>query len=200
MSKAMTKEERANRILANQARIAVLSAKRKERVAGKAEAAQRNVDDFCAFCATQAFAALSVDWSLDLEDIFKRCDKTQKRFVAVCESLMNDSFALRNDSDQRRYVFNLARTLLNGAKRGDVTITKSDVLATATKTDSAPDYVVISSQLVANSTQDRQSGIAQYVLEMLGFLIKEKQGAVTTYKANLNSKVARKIAKIIASM
>lgn len=170
-----------------------------ERYATKAQNAQDRIAKVTAFFATDRFATAAVDYGFDLGDVYQRCDKTLDRFVRVLDVLLKDSMHTTSDKDQNRYTFNLIRTLI-GSVNAQATVNKSDVFATATKVLDAPEYVAVSKRFMSESTADRQSGIATYVLEMLGLLtrVKNMNGSVD-YKVNKNSKFYKKVCKIIAS-
>lgn len=194
-----TKDLRAETIAATAAMIAQENCALTERYSTKAQNAQDRIAKVTAFFATDRFATAAVDYKFDLKDAYKRCDKTLDRFVRVLDVLLKDSMTLGSDKDQNRYTFNLIRTLV-GSVNAQVAVTKADVHATATKVETAPEFVAVSKRFMSESTADRQSGIATYVLEMLGLLtrVKNANGSVE-YKVNKNSKIYRKICKIIAS-
>lgn len=194
-----TKEIRAEMIAATAAMICDKNVALTARYSTKAQNAQDRIAKVTAFFATDRFATAAVDYKFDLADVYTRCDKTLDRFVRVLDVLLKDSMTLGSDKDQNRYTFNLIRTLV-GSVNAQVAVTKTDVFATATKVDTAPEYVAVSKRFMSESTADRQSGIATYVLEMVGLLtrVKNANGSVD-YKVNKNSKIYRKVCKIIAS-
>ena len=163
-----------------------------------AEGGRKRSDKYLAFFATAKFATAASDIGFDLKDLFERCDKTLDRFVRVLETMMSDTLQATSERDQNRYTFNLMRTLI-GAANAKAQVTKTDVIATATKREGLADYVNVSSRVMSESTADRQSGIAVYVLECLGFLtrIKSASGAVE-YHVNRKNAVYRKAVKLIS--
>lgn len=194
-----TKENRAASILAIAETVQAQNAALTLRYATNAKPAQDHVRKVTAFFATDRFATAAHDYGFDLKDLYGRCDKTLYRFICVLDVLLKDSMTLGSDKDQNRYTFNLIRTLV-ASVNAQAVINKSDVFATATKVEGAPEYVVVSKRFMSEKTADRQSGIATYVLEMLGLLtrVKNMNGSVD-YKVNKNSKIYRKVCKIIAS-
>lgn len=194
-----TKANRAASILAIAEKVAAQNVALVNRYATNAQPARDRVQKVCAFFATDRFATAACDYGFDLTDLYGRCDKTLDRFVRVLDVLLKDSIALGSEKDQNRYTFNLIRTLV-ASVNAQATVTKSDVFATATKVETAPEFVAVSKRFMSESTADRQSGIATYVLEMLGLLtrVKNMNGSVD-YKVNKNSKIYRKVCKIIAS-
>lgn len=174
-------------------------AARKVRDAKFAEGARKRSEKYLAFFATDRFAATAFDYGFDLTDLFSRCDKTLDRFVRVLDTLNRDTLQVASDRDQNRYTLNLMRTLV-ASVNAQATVAKSDVFATATKVDNARDFVNVSRRVMSESTADRQSGIAVYVLELLGFLHRSKNldGSVS-YHVNRNSKIYRKVLKLIAA-
>ena len=163
-----------------------------------AQAVKRS-DKYCAFFSTAKFATVAVDARFDLTDLFGRCDKTLDRFVRVLDSVMRDNLDLTNESDQNRYTFNLLRTVVAGAAT-KTAITKSDVFATATKTDTAPEYVTVSRRKMSDSTAERQSGIATFVLECLGIVTRTKtESGSVVMTVNVNAPMYRRALKLVAS-
>lgn len=195
----MTKEQRATAIAETAETIAANNAALKARYAENAQGAVKRVQNVTAFFATARFATAAIDYRFDLTDAYKRCDKTLDRFVRVLDVLLNDSMQTTSDKDQNRYTFNLLRTLV-ASVNAQTAVTKADVFATASKVADAPEFVAVSKRFMSESTADRQSGIATYVLEMLGLLTRKKNmnGSVE-YHVNKNSAIYRKVVKIIAS-
>lgn len=199
MTKAMTATERATAIEATASQVRDLITARKVTDADLAEGGRKRSEKYCAYFATARFATAAVDYGFDLRDLFDRCDKTLDRFVRVLDTVLNDSLQVTSDRDQNRYTFNLMRTLV-ASVNAQTMVKKTDVLATATKRDDAQDFVNVSKRIMSDTTADRQSGIAVYVLECLGFLnrIKNANGSIE-YHVNRNSKIYRKVVKLIAS-
>lgn len=137
---------------------------------------QRRSASYLAFFATTAFAEIATDAQIDLEQLFNRCDKTLNRVELLLKALATGEFFLRNESDQNRYSFDLIKTLINAHNAKVAMITRSDASATASKTDTASDYVQVATRNMAASTQSRQGGIATYVLETLGMVEFERSG------------------------
>lgn len=163
-----------------------------------AQAVKRS-DKYLAFFATAKFATVAHDYRIDLADLFGRCDKTLDRFVRVTDNLLRDDLSIRAESDQNRYTFNLLRTLVAGAAN-KIAVTKSDVFATASKVADAPEYVTVSRRIMCDSTAERQSGIATYVLECLGIVTRTKtESGSVIMTVNVNSPMYRKVVKMIAS-
>jgi hypothetical protein len=195
----MTKENRIATIATVAADVLTRNATLTAKYATKAENAQQRIAKVTAFFATDRFATMVVDHGFDLKDIYDRCDKTLDRFVRVIDTLNRDTMQIASDKDQNRYTFNLIRTLV-ASVNAQVAVKKSDVFATATKVETAPEFVAVSKRFMSESTADRQSGIATFVLEMLGLLTRNRNadGSVE-YKVNKNTKVYRKVCKLIAS-
>lgn len=198
MSK-LNASQRAETIAATASLISESNIALKARYATNAQPAQDRIAKVVAFFATEKFATATVDYGFDLKDLFGRCDKTLDRFVRVLDTLNRDTMQVASEKDQNRYTFNLIRTLV-GSVNAQIAVSKKDVFATATKVENAPEFVAVSKRFMSESTADRQSGIATYVLECLGLLTRKKNsnGSVE-YVVNKNSKIYRKVVKLIAS-
>ena len=194
----MTKENRAQAVNAVSETLRGLIDARKVVDAKLAEGGRKRSEKYLAFFATAKFADAVVDNGFDLKDLFERCDKTLDRFVRVFDTLNRNTMQTTSERDQNRYTFNLMRTLI-GAANAQAQITKSDVIATATKRENVADYVNVSKRVMSETTADRQSGIAVFVLEILGFLtrVKSASGAVE-YHVNRKNSTYRKAVKLIA--
>lgn len=167
MMTKMTKEQRDALIATTKTDLTARIAQRRERDAQLAEGARKRSDKYLAFFGGDRFATMVVDYSLNLDDIFSRCDKTLDRFRAVCDHLLRGDLTLRDERDQSRYTFDLARSVV-GAHKVQAHLTKNDVLATATKRENVNEYVIVARRVMSDTTAERQSGIAMYTLELLG--------------------------------
>lgn len=194
----MNAAQRNDAINTTAATLTDLIAVRRDRDAGFAEGARKRSATYLAFFATAKFATSVVDYGFDLKDIFDRCDKTLDRFVRVLKCLQENTMQIASDRDQNRYTFNLMRTLVASVNQ-KTAVNKVDVLATATKRDDAQEFVNVSKRVMSDLTADRQSGIAVFTLELLGFLTRTKNanGSVE-YHVNKNSAIYRKVCKLIA--
>lgn len=176
-----------------------LIAARRERDSKLADSAIKRSEKYCAFFATARFATAAVDYNLDLKDIFSRCDKTLDRFYRVLDALLIGSLALRNESDQNRYTFGLAKSLIGSVKEKEF-MTKSDVLATATKREDAREFVTVSRRIMSDSTAERQSGIATYVLECLGMVVRTKsESGIVQMTVNKNATAYNRFLELVSA-
>ncbi|NKX37341.1 hypothetical protein HGG70_05255 [Rhodobacteraceae bacterium R_SAG4] len=173
-------------------------AARRERDSKLAAGAVKRSDKYLAFFATARFATAVVDYQINLDDLFSRCDKTLDRFVRVFDSLLSGSLALKGETDQNRYTFNLARSLIGAVKEKEF-LNKSDVLATATKREDAREFVTVSRRIMSDSTAERQSGIATYVLETLGMVVRTKsESGLVQMTVNKQATAYKRFLKLIS--
>jgi hypothetical protein len=198
MSKAITKTERDAMIANNAAMIETMLTARRDRDASLAEGGRKRSQKYCAFFATAKFATAATDYKIDLNDMFGRCDKTLDRFVRVFDALVSGSLALKGETDQNRYTFNLVRSLVKGVATKQA-VKKTDILATATKRDDAQEFVTVSRRVMSDTTAERQSGIATYVLELLGIVTRTKnESGIVTMTVNTNAVAYKRFCKLIA--
>lgn len=195
----MTKEQRDALIASTHQDLRIICDKLTEKYSVHAENAQKNIRVANAVYLTAAFATFAVDYGINLEKLFAMCDKTHKRFVTVYDNLTRGDLSLVSVSDQNRYTFDLARSAL-AAHKQNAMLTKADTFASATKVENAPEYVTISTRKMADSTANRQSGIARTVLTVLGLIVREEsQNGKMLLKCNTKSACFKRFAKLIAS-
>ena len=147
--------------------------------ASKAANAQKRIAVATAFYASDRAQTAMLTYGVDVDALYKLCDKSHDRFVKVTDALIRGDLTLRDDRDQNRYTFGLIRSAI-AANAANAKLTKSDILATGSKRDDASEFVTVSRRIMSDSTAERQTGIAQYVLTALG---------VATRVRNLNNKI-----------
>ena len=147
-----------------------------------------------------SFTEVFVDYGVDLDTLFSRCDKTLDRFCKVVDQIFNNDTLSPTDSrDQYRYTVNLIRSLVKANAANVSVLVKSDVLATATKRKTDNDFVQVASRLMCDSTAERQSGIAAKVLTDLGFCNAKFNGnKLVGLTLNTDSVIFAKICQMIA--
>lgn len=195
----MNKEERAVAVDAVKADIATRIESRRERDRKLAAGAVKRSDKYLAFFAGDRFANMVIDYNLNLDDVFSRCDKTLDRFRVVADHLLRGDLNLTSDRDQSRYTFDLARSMINAHKMR-AHLTKSDVLATASKRDNENKYVTVSRRLMSDNTAERQSGIATYTLELLGVVKRSrKENGSMVMTCDTRSRAFKRFADLITA-
>lgn len=137
-----------------------------------ATGAQGRMKAYRAHFATDAFAEFAVTYAIDLPRLFGRCDKTIDRFSRVVKCLQAGHLALADGRDMNRFTFKHARNLVASHAKG-AAYSKSDILATRDKADvNRAEHLTASARVMAVGTDDRQDGIALFVLNDLGFMVK----------------------------
>lgn len=171
----------------------------RERDAKLAESARKRSDKFCAFMLRATVQESVIRDGVNLELLFTQCDKTRDRFVRVYDAVMRNDMSLKNESDQNRYTFNLVRSLIQSVSVKSK-LNKTDILATATKRDDASEFVTVSRRIMQDSTAERQSGIAQFVLTACGVVTRSRnENNRIEMTVNTKSAIYKRFVKMIAS-
>lgn len=142
------------------------TAKRAELASG----AQGRMKAYRAHFATDAFAEFAVANAINLPRLFGRCDKTIDRFSRVVKCLQAGHLALADGRDMNRFTFKHARNVIASHAKGAV-YSKTDIVATRDKADQTrAEHLMASARSMSVLTDDRQDGIALFVLADLGLI------------------------------
>lgn len=177
-------------------------AARRERDSKLAANAVKRSDKYLAFFASDRFARFAIAHKLDVASaLADRCDKTLDRFMRVSDALIREDLTLKNERDQNRYTFGLAQTLVQSVNR-KLAVSKTDILATGSKAfaETASEFVSVSRRTMSDSTAERQTGLAQYALEILGFITRSRtvNGQIEIV-VNTRAPVYKRFVKLLAT-
>lgn len=185
-------------LTATKSQICELIIARKVRDANLASGGLKRSESYCAFFATDRFAQIATDCAIDLNKMFNRCDKTLNRLELFLKAIAEDTFFMRNESDQNRYIYGLIKSMVNAHNMKLGAITRADKFAATQKVEGAADHVVSLSRIMSDLTSERQGGIATYVLEDLGFCEFVRNGRmVTGYKVKPKSAIFKRLARMV---
>lgn len=168
----------------------------KAKYASKAANAQKRIAQVTAFFATAKAQDALIKYNVDADVLFNRCDKTLDRFRVILDALIRGDVSLRNESDQSRYTYGLVQSVIT-ANAANAKLAKADVLATASKRDSDNEFVTVARRVMSDTTAERQSGIATYVLETLNVFARVKaESGKMTIEANVKSAAFKRFDEI----